>query len=99
MLGLGVKVFVIVGVIRPLCFPAPPVLNRIPDFVVAIVFGCFTLLILVVSACCWIGVVLSKYTMISGSYFYLVWFLLICYCEIMCYTLVSGRREYGEKSL
>ncbi|XP_053191983.1 Fc receptor-like protein 3 [Scomber japonicus] len=36
------------------------VLNRIPDFVVAIVFGCFTLLILVVSACCWIGVVLRR---------------------------------------
>ncbi|XP_062289417.1 Fc receptor-like protein 5 [Scomber scombrus] len=35
-------------------------LNRIPDFVVAIVFGCFTLLILVVSACCWIGVLIKR---------------------------------------
>uniref|UniRef100_A0A8C4ILU7 Si:dkey-93h22.7 n=1 Tax=Dicentrarchus labrax TaxID=13489 RepID=A0A8C4ILU7_DICLA len=32
------------------------VLNRLPVWVVAVVFGCFTFLVLLVSACCWIGV-------------------------------------------
>ncbi|XP_022611170.1 titin-like isoform X2 [Seriola dumerili] len=36
------------------------VLNRLPDLVVAVVFGCFTLLILLVSVCCGIGVVYRR---------------------------------------
>ncbi|XP_044202068.1 platelet endothelial cell adhesion molecule [Thunnus albacares] len=36
------------------------VLNRLPDLVVAMVFGCFTLLVLLVSILCWIGVLFRK---------------------------------------
>ncbi|KAM9769074.1 basement membrane-specific heparan sulfate proteoglycan core protein [Menidia menidia] len=36
------------------------VLNRLPDFVVAVVFGCFTALVLLVSFCCLLGVVTRR---------------------------------------
>lgn len=36
-------------------------LNRIPDFVVGVVFGSFAFLIFLMSACCWIGVIFSEY--------------------------------------
>lgn len=36
------------------------VLNRIPDFVVGVVFGSFAFLIFLMSACCWIGVIFRK---------------------------------------
>ncbi|XP_070710795.1 Fc receptor-like protein 5 isoform X2 [Pempheris klunzingeri] len=36
------------------------VLNRLPVLVVAVVFGCFTFLVLLVCACCGIGVVFSQ---------------------------------------
>lgn len=41
---------------------APPVLNHLPVLVVAVVFGCFTFLVLLVSVCCGIGVVYSEFT-------------------------------------
>ncbi|KAK2815788.1 hypothetical protein Q5P01_026255 [Channa striata] len=35
-------------------------INRLPDLVVGVVFGCFLFLILLVSVCCWIGVVFRR---------------------------------------
>ncbi|KAA8595164.1 hypothetical protein FQN60_012299 [Etheostoma spectabile] len=37
------------------------VLNRLPVLVVAVVFGCFTALILLVSICCWLGTIFSEF--------------------------------------
>ncbi|XP_032391785.1 hemicentin-1 [Etheostoma spectabile] len=36
------------------------VLNRLPVLVVAVVFGCFTALILLVSICCWLGTIFRQ---------------------------------------
>ncbi|XP_044047330.1 Fc receptor-like protein 3 isoform X2 [Siniperca chuatsi] len=36
------------------------VLNRLPVLVVAVVFGCFTVVLLLVFVCCWIGVVFRR---------------------------------------
>lgn len=44
----------------PCHLPAPPVLNRLPYLVKVVVFGCFVILVLLVSICCWIGVLSSE---------------------------------------
>uniref|UniRef100_A0A672Y334 Si:dkey-93h22.7 n=1 Tax=Sphaeramia orbicularis TaxID=375764 RepID=A0A672Y334_9TELE len=43
------------------------VLNRLPVLVVAIVFGCFSFIIVLVSICCVIGVVFSEFTLFPLS--------------------------------
>lgn len=43
-----------------LCPPPPTVLNRLPVLVVAVVFGSFLVLVLMLSVCCWAGVLFSE---------------------------------------
>lgn len=50
----------------PLLPPTPPVLNRLPVLVVAVVFGCFTFLVVLVSICCLAGVIFSEFWFLFG---------------------------------
>lgn len=80
--------------------PAPSVLNRIPILVATVVFGCFTAMILVVSVCCFLGVVFSElcFHNFRVLFFYLVWVTSHCYCEFM-FLLFFQREGIMERGL
>nr|XP_057939281.1 hemicentin-2 isoform X2 [Doryrhamphus excisus] len=67
------------------------VLNGFPVSVVAVVFGCFTFLLLLVAACCWTGVLYSKCSICQRCVF-------ICCRGVILLTVLLGRRSNGEKS-